>query len=128
MSFYLCECLSLCWVVSLSLFYEQFSLSLLGTKPVDVMISNEEIVNWVWKKWLNVMLMTNYSSHCAWLIFFVAHTWRKIGLFGEKKSDLLLVPIWWNALNRLLLTCAPIYELPSNISTMRKTGFDMQKN
>ena len=49
----------------------------------------------------------------------VAHAWTKIGLAG-KKSDLWLFSILSNALHRsnspkLLLTYAPIPELPSKI-------------
>ena len=54
----------------------------------------------------------------------VAHAWRKIDLFEEKyirfatALDLIkfLIQIKYQ---RLILTCAPISELPFNISTMR---------
>ena len=53
---------------------------------------------------------------------------RKIGLFEWNKSDVWLRSVFHQILQtdpitgRLLLTCAPIPELPSNISTMRQYG------
>ena len=59
-----------------------------------------------------VLLLDGNSEH-------VAHACRKVGLFGEKNptSESSRVALRMSN-NTLLLTCAPISELPLNISTM----------
>ena len=56
----------------------------------------------------------------------VAHALRKIGLFGEKKHRFvtsldLIKCLKRNKQQKWLLTCAPISELPSNLSTISTT-------
>ena len=55
----------------------------------------------------------------------VAHVGRKIGLFGTKKIETLdlIECLKQIKLKRLLLMCVPFSELPSDVSTIRCTGF-----
>ena len=57
----------------------------------------------------------------------VAHAWSKIYLFGEIRLGpvfYLIKCLYLKKKTELLLMCAPIFELPSNISTMIQTYWD----